>query len=61
MSNKDTAALRDYLTKRKLMEFLGIPYRTLVKTMEIPTFPKPIRIGTRDKWRRDEIEAYFRL
>ncbi len=47
-----------YLNKTDIGELFKISLPTVAKLVAIKGFPKPVTIGKRDRWLRDEVIAY---
>jgi predicted DNA-binding transcriptional regulator AlpA len=39
---------------------LGVSVRTLRRMREEPNFPKPVKLGTSTRWRRNDVERFMR-
>jgi excisionase family DNA binding protein len=47
------------LSINELCEYLGISRVKLWQLRQDNNFPKPINLGTQQKWKKSEIEAYI--
>lgn len=55
-----TLSQKGWMSLSEVVRFTGRHPETVRKWMTDPRHPKPTKIGKRQYWRREEIEAYYK-
>ena len=51
--------MADYLTRDEMLAIVKCSKSQIYNLMELDDFPRPIKVGSSNRWVRAEVEAWF--